>query len=148
MNGPAPIRYDVAALGELVIDMLPAGSGSSNRIFTAKPGGAPGNVAAGAARLGLKAALLSKVGPGAFGNLLIETLASAGVQTRGVVRSKSAPTALAVVSTDAAGQERTCLTFDFACSYRWRWSSGTPDAMTRIQANGRTAGVRLSQPIV
>lgn len=104
MNDPLPIGYDVAALGELVIDMLPAGSGPGDRLFAAKPGGAPGNVAAGVARLGLKAAMLSKVGPGAFGDLLIETLGGAGVETRGIVRATSAPTALAIVSADAAGE--------------------------------------------
>jgi fructokinase len=103
MNRPTVIGYDVAALGELVIDMLPAGPASSGRTYVAKPGGAPGNVAAGVARLGLKAAMLSKVGPGAFGDLLIETLSAAGVKTSGIVRSKSAPTTLAIVSTDTAG---------------------------------------------
>ncbi len=97
-------RFDVVAFGELVVDLIPAESGSGNLLFKAVPGGAPGNVAAGVARLGQRAAMLSKVGPGPLGSLLIEALARAGVETRGIVRSKVDPTALAVVSLNAAGE--------------------------------------------
>jgi len=103
LNELSPYRFDVAAFGELVIDLLPTRSGAGERLYVAKPGGAPGNVAAGIARLGMKAAMLSKVGPGAFGELLIETLCHTGVDTSGIRCSKSAPTALAVVSAHATG---------------------------------------------
>ena len=98
------IQFDVVAFGELVIDMIPAESKSGNLLFTARPGGAPGNVAAGVARLGLRAAMLSKVGPGSLGSLLIETLARAGVDTHGIARSQVDPTALAVVSVNSNGE--------------------------------------------
>jgi fructokinase len=97
-------QFDVVAFGELVVDLIPAESASGNVLFKAVPGGAPGNVAAGVARLGQRAAMLSKVGPGPLGSLLIETLARAGVETRGIVRSEVYPTALAVVSLNAAGE--------------------------------------------
>ena len=98
------IRFDVVAFGELVIDLIPAESKGGDLLFTARPGGAPGNVAAGVARLGQRAAMLSKVGPGPLGSLLIDTLARAGVDTRGVVRSHVDPTALAVVSVNSKGE--------------------------------------------
>ena len=98
------MRFDVACLGELVIDMIPAGEAGGRLLFAAKPGGAPGNVAAGVARLGLSAAMLSKVGPGALGDLLIATLAEAGVDVRGIVRARTETTALAVVSVNADGE--------------------------------------------
>lgn len=98
------MRFDVTALGELVVDMVPAEPGARTRLFAAKPGGAPGNVAAGVARLGLRAAMLSKVGPGYLGDLIVATLAEAGVDTRGIVRAAVEPTALAIVSVDAAGE--------------------------------------------
>ena len=98
------IRFDVVAFGELVIDLIPAESKGGDLLFTARPGGAPGNVAAGVARLGQRAAMLSKVGPGPLGSLLIETLARAGVDTRGIVRSQVDPTALAVVQVNANGE--------------------------------------------
>jgi fructokinase len=61
-------------------------------------------VAAGVARLGQRAAMLGKVGPGSLGSLLIETLARAGVDTHGIMRSQVDPTALAVVSLNSGGE--------------------------------------------
>src|ERR1700674_4634074 len=99
------MRFDVTAFGELVIDMVPAREAAGREhLFVAKPGGAPGNVAAGVARLGLSAAMLSKVGPGHLGDLLIGTLARSGVETRGIVRAAVETTALAIVSVDAEGE--------------------------------------------
>jgi fructokinase len=48
--------------------------------------------------------MLSKVGPGAFGNLLIRTLAEAGVEPSGIMRAATEPTALAVVTLSANGE--------------------------------------------
>jgi fructokinase len=96
-------RIDVMALGELVIDLIPAPRPGGAMLFAASPGGAPGNVAAGIARLGLVSGMISKVGPGTLGDLLIETLAQAGVATASVARAANEPTALAVVSLAANG---------------------------------------------
>jgi fructokinase len=101
-------RFDVVAFGELVVDLIPAESGNGNLLFRAVPGGAPGNVAAGVARLGQRAAMLSKVGPGPLGSLLIEALARAGVETRGIMRSQVDPTALAVVSLNSPAKAIFC----------------------------------------
>jgi fructokinase len=94
---------DVVALGELVIDLIPVAQPDGALLFSPSPGGAPGNVAAGIARLGRSAAMISKVGPGSLGDLLIATLAQTGVATTGVVRAATEPTALAVVSLTASG---------------------------------------------
>lgn len=96
-------RIDVAVLGELVIDLIPARSAAGQALYAASPGGAPGNVAAGIARLGLRSAMLSKVGPGAFGDLLIRTLVEAGVDPNGIRRATTEPTALAIVTLSATG---------------------------------------------
>jgi fructokinase len=103
-GGVESTKVDAAVLGELVIDLIPAPRSDTGALFQACPGGAPGNVAAGLARLGIRSSMLSKVGPGAFGDLLIETLNGAGVVTSGVVRAKAEPTALAVVSLAANGE--------------------------------------------
>ena len=95
-------RHDVVCLGELVIDLVPT-SLEREPLFAARPGGAPGNVAAGVARLGHSAAMLSRVGPGAFGQVLIDALERAGVDTAAVTRSAHEPTALAVVSLNPDG---------------------------------------------
>lgn len=94
---------DVIALGELVIDLIPVPQADGSLLLAPTPGGAPGNVAAGIARLGLKAAMISKVGPGSLGDLLVATLREAGVETGAIARAASEPTALAVVSVDANG---------------------------------------------
>jgi fructokinase len=98
------VLFDVAVLGELVIDLIPASRTAGQPLYAASPGGAPGNVAAGLARLGLRCAMLSKVGPGAFGDLLVRTLTDAGVGPGGIVRAATEPTALAVVSLAANGE--------------------------------------------
>lgn len=97
-------RYDVVALGELVIDLVPARGADGGTCFAAKPGGAPGNVAVGVARLGGRAAMLSKVGDETFGRLLITTLAGYGVATDGVVTTREGPTSLAIVTVAPDGE--------------------------------------------
>jgi fructokinase len=90
--------YDVAAFGELVIDLVPTHDREGRPSFSPKPGGAPGNVAVGVARLGGRAAMLSKVGDEAFGQLLLATLAANGVVTDGVLTTREGLTSLAVVA--------------------------------------------------
>lgn len=97
------MQFDVAAFGELVIDFVPVAS-AQGLFFAAKPGGAPGNVAAGVARLGLSAAMLSKVGDEALGAAVLEALAVCGVDTGAVIRARGEKTALAVVSVAADGE--------------------------------------------
>jgi fructokinase len=97
-------RFDVTCLGELMIDLVPlAGEGGGMR-FAAKPGGAPGNVAVGVARLGLSAAMLSCVGRETFGRTLLDALSQDGVDTSGVLEAEGRSTGLAVVTLDAAGE--------------------------------------------
>jgi sugar/nucleoside kinase (ribokinase family) len=102
-EGKRSAGFAAAALGELVIDLIPAPQRGAE-LYAASPGGAPGNVAAGLARLGLRSAMISKVGPGSFGDLLVETLATAGVVTDGIMRAATEPTALAVVSLTPGGE--------------------------------------------
>lgn len=98
---------DVVCLGELLIDFVPTVSGVSlieAPGFKKAPGGAPANVAAGLAKLGLSAAFLGKVGDDAFGQFLKQTLDDVGVNTQGVVFSHEARTALAFVSLQTDGE--------------------------------------------
>ena len=98
---------DVVCLGELLIDFVPTISGVSlieAPGFKKAPGGAPANVAAGLAKLGLSAAFLGKVGDDAFGQFLKQTLDDVGVDTQGVVFSHEARTALAFVSLQTDGE--------------------------------------------
>ena len=60
-------------------------------------GGSPANTAVGAARLGLRAALLTRVGDDHFGRFLREELIRCGVDVSGVVTDPQRLTALAVL---------------------------------------------------
>ena len=98
---------DVITLGELLIDFVPTVSGVTlidAPAFKKAPGGAPANVAAGLVKLGVSSAFLGKVGNDAFGLFLKATLDQSGVDTRGLVFSQDARTALAFVSLRADGE--------------------------------------------
>ena len=101
---PRSLHYDVVAFGELVVDLVPARGAAGETCFAPKPGGAPGNVAVGVARLGGRSAMLSKVGDDAFGKLLIATLVHHGVATEGVLTTREGNTSLAVVTVAADGE--------------------------------------------
>jgi fructokinase len=98
---------DVIALGELLIDFVPTVSGVTlieAPAFKKAPGGAPANVVAGLAKLGVSSGFLGKVGDDAFGHFLRQTLQEAGVDTSALRFSSEARTALAFVSLTADGE--------------------------------------------
>ncbi|MCD8078318.1 MAG: carbohydrate kinase [Lachnospiraceae bacterium] len=93
-------QYDVAALGELLIDFTEQGmSGQGNPVFEANPGGAPCNVLAMLSRLGHRTAFLGKVGDDLFGQQLETALREAGIETRGLRKNAEISTTLAFVHT-------------------------------------------------
>lgn len=93
-------RYDVTALGELLIDFTENGvSGQGNPIYEANPGGAPCNVLAMLAKLERKTAFIGKVGQDIFGNRLKEILAETGIDISNLVMDKDVRTTLAFVET-------------------------------------------------
>ena len=93
-------RYDVVALGELLIDFAMSGqSDQGNNLFEACPGGAPCNVLAMLAKLGKKTAFIGKVGNDQFGKLLKETIEDVGIESRGLVMDDKVNTTLAFVHT-------------------------------------------------
>lgn len=93
-------RFDVVALGELLIDFTQNGLGpQGNPQFEANPGGAPANVLAMLCKLGRRCAFLGKVGRDSFGDTLERTLVQTGIDTRRLLRSDDAPTTLAIVHT-------------------------------------------------
>ena len=96
--------YDVAALGELLVDFTQNGrSEQGNLLFEANPGGAPANVLAMLRKLGRRCAFLGKVGRDGFGDMLSDTVAAAGVDLRGLRRDETVHTTLAVVQTLPGG---------------------------------------------
>ncbi len=97
-------RYDVAALGELLVDFTENGtSGQGNTLFEANPGGAPCNVLAMLQKLGRSCAFVGKVGDDIFGRQLCETVRAAGIDTAALVFARDVRTTLAFVKTAANG---------------------------------------------
>lgn len=93
-------KYDVTAMGELLIDFAMDGkSGQGNSLFEACPGGAPCNVLAMLAKLGKKTAFIGKVGKDQFGKLLKETIEDVGIDSTGLCMDDEIPTTLAFVHT-------------------------------------------------
>ena len=93
-------RFDVTALGELLIDFTENGqSGQGNTLFEANPGGAPCNVLAMLKKLGRSCAFVGKVGEDMFGHLLRDVAAEAGICMDYLAFDKDARTTLAFVKT-------------------------------------------------
>lgn len=98
-------RFDVVALGELLVDFTEnSRSSQGNALFEANPGGAPCNVLAMLKKLGRSCAFIGKVGDDFFGRLLRETAEEAGIDTRGLLTDGSVPTTLAFVKTGENGE--------------------------------------------
>ena len=92
------MKYDVIALGELLIDFTQNGiSSQGNLMFEANPGGAPGNVLAMLGKLGHPTAFIGKVGNDRFGQLLRDALTEQGIDTAGLCVDDRVPTTLALV---------------------------------------------------
>ena len=114
---------DVVALGELLIDFTGISKDADGYpAMAAHPGGAPANFLAAVAKFGGKTALMGKVGKDAFGQLLVQTLRDAGIETKGIVMANDVFTTLAFVTLDETGDREfsfarkpgadTCITYE------------------------------------
>ena len=91
---------DVAAIGRVAVDFYANEVGvplHDAKTFSMYLGGSSGNVAVGCARLGLRSAMVSKVGREDLGEFVVRTLAAEGVETRGVARDPARLTGLVVL---------------------------------------------------
>jgi fructokinase len=100
------IKPQITCFGELLIDMISANTGSlvDSEGFLKKFGGAPGNTASGLAKLGIPVSFIGKVGNDPFGLFLKASMEKYGVDTHGLVLSKTDRTTLAFVSLTAKGE--------------------------------------------
>lgn len=84
LNIPAGRRHDIACLGRLAVDLYAQQLGARLEdvsSFAKYLGGSSANIAFGAARLGLRAAMVSRVGDEQMGRFLVQTLAREGCDT-------------------------------------------------------------------
>ena len=97
-------KFDVTALGELLIDFTQNGmSEQGNPVFEANPGGAPCNVLSMLSRLGRKTAFIGKVGNDGFGKQLAAAIEEVGINAEGLVYDDDVHTTLALVHTLEGG---------------------------------------------
>lgn len=101
------MKYDVVALGELLIDFAPAGkSPVGMTMFEQNSGGAPANVLTAVVRQGGTGAFIGKVDDDAFRYFLKQTLDSCGIESHGLRFDRVARTTLAFVSLDERATAR------------------------------------------
>ncbi len=102
-GGPAP-SLDVITIGRASVDLYGQQIGSRLEdvgSFAKSVGGCPANIAIGTARLGLRSALLTRVGDEQFGRFLREQLAREGVDLGGLKTDPTRLTALAILSVES-----------------------------------------------
>ena len=102
----AETGLDVITIGRSSVDLY--GQQIGGRLedigsFTKAVGGCPTNIAVGTARLGLKSALITRVGAEQMGGFIKEQLAREGVSTTGVVTDDKRLTALVLLAVEAEG---------------------------------------------
>jgi len=97
---------DVITIGRSSVDLYGQQIGSRLEdigSFAKSVGGCPANIAVGTARLGLKSALLTRVGDEQMGRFIREQLAREGVATAGIVTDKERLTALVLLAVEDEG---------------------------------------------
>jgi 5-dehydro-2-deoxygluconokinase len=91
---------DVITIGRASVDLYGQQIGSrleDASSFAKSVGGCPANIAIGAARLGLRSAVITRVGDEAFGRFIREQLQREGVDVTGVATDPKRLTALAIL---------------------------------------------------
>ncbi|TCO79648.1 5-dehydro-2-deoxygluconokinase [Plasticicumulans lactativorans] len=94
-------RFDVICLGRAAVDLYgeqPGATLEGTLSFAKYIGGSAANIAVGCARLGLRTALLSRVGDEAMGRFVLRTLADAGVDVTQVQRDPARLTGLVLLA--------------------------------------------------
>jgi fructokinase len=119
----------VAVAGEVITDLVP---GDGEGLFRAVPGGSPGNVAVGLARLGVGARMLARLSDDVLGKRLREHLESNGVDLSHVVHAAE-PSSLAIVVLEPDGS----VAYDFRVdgTADWQWTDDeVADAVDGVDA--------------
>jgi 5-dehydro-2-deoxygluconokinase len=103
---PETLPLDVITIGRASVDLY--GQQIGTRLedigsFAKSVGGCPTNIAVGTARLGLKSALITRVGNEQMGRFIREQLIREGVETSGIATDPERLTALVLLSVEAEG---------------------------------------------
>ncbi|MCO5063967.1 MAG: 5-dehydro-2-deoxygluconokinase [Rhizobiaceae bacterium] len=105
-GGTKPASLDVITIGRCSVDLYGQQIGSRLEdiaSFAKSVGGCPANIAIGTARLGLKSALLSRVGDEQMGRFIREQMEREGVSVAGLKTDTERLTALVLLAVEAEG---------------------------------------------
>ena len=94
---------DVITMGRASVDLYGQQIGSRLEdvtSFAKSVGGCPANIAIGTARLGLRSAIITRVGDEQMGSFIREQMRREGVSDRGIVTDRERLTALAILSVE------------------------------------------------
>ena len=119
----------VAVAGEVITDLVPAGG---EGVFKAAPGGSPGNVAVGLARLDVRARMLARLSDDVLGKRLRAHLEGNGVDLSYAVHAAE-PSSLAIVVLQTDGSAA----YDFRVdgTSDWQWTDEeVADAVDGVEA--------------
>ncbi len=97
---------DVICIGRASVDLYGQQIGSRLEdiaSFAKSVGGCPANISVGTARLGLRSALLTRVGAEQMGSFIREQLVREGVSVEGITTDRERLTALVLLSVEAEG---------------------------------------------
>lgn len=98
-------RYDVVALGEILIDFTDSGTNADGKkLYEENPGGAPANCVSAVVKLGGSGAFVGMTGRDSFGSDIRAVLEDIGVDIRGMRYCDSQHTTLAFVTLAANGE--------------------------------------------
>ncbi len=103
-------KFNITALGEILIDFTVLDTNSSAKLFQQNPGGAPANVLVAATKLGCSTAFIGKAGNDMHGLFLKDVLIKEKINTSNFLLDDNVFTTLAFVDIDS-NKERT---FSFA----------------------------------
>ena len=150
LNFPAGRRFDLACLGRLAVDLYAQQVGARLEdvaSFAKYLGGSSANIAFGAARLGLRAAMVSRVGDEQMGRFLVESLQREGCDTSMVQVDPERLTALAILGL------KDCDTFPLLfyrenCADMALDADGISEAFIADCRALLITGTHLSQPVV
>lgn len=109
------MRTVIAVAGEVLTDMVPAGE---DGVFRAAPGGSPGNVAVGLARLDMSARMLARLSDDVLGRRLRAHLESNGVDLSYAVAAAE-PSSLAIVALAPDGSAAYDFRVDGTSDWQW-----------------------------
>ncbi|HEY7644557.1 MAG TPA: PfkB family carbohydrate kinase, partial [Hyphomicrobiales bacterium] len=103
MTSASQPALDVIAIGRSSVDLYGQQIGSRLEdiaSFAKSVGGCPSNIAIGTARLGLKSAVITRVGDEQMGRYIREQMIREGVSPRGIVTDPQGLTALVLLSVE------------------------------------------------